>query len=43
MIKMRNTFISGISALNGFDAISAPNFKNMIIEEDCNLDRVLAI
>ena len=38
-----NTVISRISALYDFNAIFAPNFKDMIIEEDCNLDRVLTV
>ncbi|GEM_PF-2814195 len=38
-----NTVISRISALYDFDAISAPSFKDMIIEEDCNLDKVLTV
>lgn len=38
-----NTVISRISALYDFNAIFAPNFKDMIIEEDCNLDKVLTV
>lgn len=40
---MNNTVISRMSALYLVDAISAPKFKDMIIEEVCDLSRSLTL